>query len=244
MKNRYLSFSSDPNSWIEDQNLVFLGEWCKPYSSRSLWSSLESKTINYHWKDREKFSKDCRYLDSLYESYLDELSSFLNDYHKVAKDKEYWRLIIGIWLQDFIFIVFDKHSSLNKAFEEESITNGILNKYDQDTFIPSNLEDFLYKSTQNIWHEYVVYRILQATRLDKLDVSFSEGIFVSQEKQADTNFLKIKLLNLIESFYSKNTYFFYKSYLSTFNEILLNLKLGQFSLYKKNQIILMPPKLK
>lgn len=233
MKNRYLSFSSDPKSWTKDQNLVFLGEWCKPYSNRSIWSSLESKTVNYHWKDREKFSKDCSYLDSLYESYLDDLSTFLNDYHKVTKDKEYWRLIVGIWLQDFIFIVFDKYSSLNKAFEEESITNGILNKYDQDTFIPSNLEDFLYKSTQNIWHEYVVYRILQATRLDKLDVSFSEGICVSQEKQEDTNFLKIKLLNLIESFYSKNTYFFYKSYLSTFNEILLNLKLGQFSLYKK-----------
>ena len=51
--------------------------------------------------------------------------------------------------------IFDKYSSLKKAFDEEEITDVILKRYEHDTFVPNNLEDFLFKDNYDKYTETI-----------------------------------------------------------------------------------------
>ena len=54
------------------EEIVFLGEWCKRYSMKNLWSSREHRTIDYHWANRKKLAIDHAYLESLNEELIKE----------------------------------------------------------------------------------------------------------------------------------------------------------------------------
>ena len=41
---------SFPSSIKEE--VLFLGEWCKIYDRKKIWSKFNSQTMPYHWNDR------------------------------------------------------------------------------------------------------------------------------------------------------------------------------------------------
>ena len=55
--------------------VLFLGEWCKIYNRKDYWSKFNSKTLDYHWDDRDKLYSDYQYLTGIYEKYLLILSA-------------------------------------------------------------------------------------------------------------------------------------------------------------------------
>ena len=81
-----------------EDELIFVGEWCKDYDRKDEWSQRQHVVLPYHWADREKFADDHDYLQSVYERVLDALSIFLNDKHGLNKPKIFWRIIVGRWL--------------------------------------------------------------------------------------------------------------------------------------------------
>ena len=62
--------------------IVFLGEWCKKYSMKKIWKLRDYETFDYHWRDRKKFTKDHKYLETLNESLLQEITRQLNESHQ------------------------------------------------------------------------------------------------------------------------------------------------------------------
>ena len=75
MGARFLITTADERSWRTDRPVLFLGEWCKLYDRRHVWSNLDAKVVPYHWDDRAQFYRDCLYLNDLYEKEL-ELAGF------------------------------------------------------------------------------------------------------------------------------------------------------------------------
>ena len=75
---RYLITTADERTWPKDQPVLFLGEWCKRFSRKKNWSSLDSNTVTYHWDDRKQLQEDSLYLQDIYENLLEELSEYLN----------------------------------------------------------------------------------------------------------------------------------------------------------------------
>ena len=69
--------------WREDNNILFLGEWCKKYNEKASWNSKGDDTLPYHWDNKQKLSKDYGYLGDLYEAILSKLSFKLNEIHDV-----------------------------------------------------------------------------------------------------------------------------------------------------------------
>ena len=57
---RTLITTAKENTWPKDKNrpVLFLGEWCKLYKRKNLWEGMDSKTIKYHWDDRNKLKND------------------------------------------------------------------------------------------------------------------------------------------------------------------------------------------
>jgi putative transferase (TIGR04331 family) len=77
----FLVTTADERTWEKDDKILFLGEWCKLYSRKHIWSQLNYETLPYHWDDRNKFKKDSVYLERVYEKYLREISQKLSIIH-------------------------------------------------------------------------------------------------------------------------------------------------------------------
>ena len=71
-KNSYklLATTALESTWGSDEELLFLGEWCKKFSRKKFYKNRKYQTIDYHWSDREKLKDDNKYLEVLYEKIL------------------------------------------------------------------------------------------------------------------------------------------------------------------------------
>jgi len=98
-----------------NDEVVFLGEWCKRYTHKKEWKDKKYSVISYHWKDRFKLQKDYEYLFEFYEKLLSELCIQLNKIHGVKYTKRYWRIVIGPWLLIYLPVLWDRWESVNKA---------------------------------------------------------------------------------------------------------------------------------
>ena len=80
MVARTLVTTADKRTWSKDESepVLFLGEWCKRYSHKNLWESIDYEIVPYHWDDRKKLYKDYKYIENLYEKMLVNLSEKLN----------------------------------------------------------------------------------------------------------------------------------------------------------------------
>ena len=114
----FLATTGDCRYWGDSsQPTLFLGEWCKLLKSKNLWNQPQHKTMSYHWDDRNKFEADREYLGQLYEKYLLQCSSSLNTIHSINYSDKYWRILIGLWLREFIDALFDRYLSIESVIE-------------------------------------------------------------------------------------------------------------------------------
>jgi len=119
----FLVTTADRRFWKTDENILFLGEWCKLFGEREILSELDYKVLPYHWDDRQRFAADYRYLDAIYEKYLAAFAEGLNRVHGVNYTVRYWRIVIGIWLRAFIDALYDRYLSIKTAQESGLVTN-------------------------------------------------------------------------------------------------------------------------
>src|SRR5437899_12892452 len=107
--------TADPQFWRDDKPVLFLGEWCKLYSQKHLWQSMQSETLAYHWDDRTRFATDQIYLADVYERYLQALAARLNQIHEVTQSERFWRIVVGPWLRYFVEFLYDRYLSIVEA---------------------------------------------------------------------------------------------------------------------------------
>ena len=118
MKTKLLVTTALEKTWGIDEEIIFLGEWCKPFSKYNQWYKRKFKVPIYHWRDREKLKRDHEYLNEINEVFLDKLVIFLNRFHGVDRKKSYWRLIVGPWLLNYIPVLWDRWESLSSIRDE------------------------------------------------------------------------------------------------------------------------------
>lgn len=119
----FLVTTADRRFWKTDENILFLGEWCKLFGEREILSELDYDVLPYHWDDRKRFAADYKYLDATYEKYLASFAEGLNRVHGVDYSLRYWRIVIGIWLRAFIDAFYDRYLSIKTAQESGRVTN-------------------------------------------------------------------------------------------------------------------------
>ena len=84
--------------------------YTKNYSNKYLELPVFDKKFNLKkniifykkWNDHEKKLNDTKENLRLYNHFLDQLTIFLNNYHKRNYSKKYWSIVLGQWLYRFI----------------------------------------------------------------------------------------------------------------------------------------------
>ena len=100
-----------------DEKVLFLGEWCKDYHSKSIWGNRNYILVDTYLKDIEKLNRDHEYLEGFYEHMLQSLSNTLNEYHNTNYPLRYWRIVLGHWLSSYISAVWNRWESLRIVFD-------------------------------------------------------------------------------------------------------------------------------
>lgn len=115
---RLLVTTSSEESWGTSEQIVFATEAVKLYERRHIWSTRDSRTVPFHWDDRDKLRRDYAYLESLNRSLVRSLAAALNEFHQVEQSVRYWKMLLEPWLASYLGTMFDRWECMRLAFEE------------------------------------------------------------------------------------------------------------------------------
>ncbi len=218
-----------------NDEVVFLGEWCKRYTHKKEWKDKKYSVISYHWKDRDKLQKDYEYLFEFYEKLLSELCIQLNKTHGVKHTKRYWRIVIGPWLLIYLPVLWDRWESVNKAcntkekfitFVPDAVINReVANDYQSALKLMSNNDSwnyllycsiFKYKKKSNITLIKKIFKPLKNEDI-KVDIGKMSTIYLVAKA---TDYLLSKLCS---SYNSK--FVLYKAQMPLFSLVMIFIRL-------------------
>jgi putative transferase (TIGR04331 family) len=206
---------------ISKSNLKYLilGNWCLNYKDNRY---KNKKILNYHWNDRKKLQVDFLKINELYEKALDDLSIFLNEFHNIKYSKKFWRIVIGLWLNYFIEVIFDRFEMLKVAtnYSDSIFINNYI--YDEPSYIPNNMSQFMSFVTSDNWNEYIYSKIIKKRFSKKIKFIFTKekkNNFLKEVKKQDISIKKQIYTIFLKylSIFKKNNYYFKNTYLSNYN---------------------------
>jgi putative transferase (TIGR04331 family) len=160
----FLITTADERSWEIQGKILFLGEWCKLFEKRAIWSKLDYEVLPYHWDDPQRLHSDHLYLNDLYEKYLVDISKSLNEIHSVHHSVRYWRIIVGLWLLGFIHALYDRYQSIITAGEYGKVKNTFIIESDRTRYVPQDFGVFSKWVTESDGYNFYLYsRIIEQT---------------------------------------------------------------------------------
>ena len=169
--SKYLVTTALEETWPDkNKEILFLGEWCKLYDRRNIWSKLTHKVAPYHWDDRDKLYKDYIYLDQLYETLLEEFTNGLNNFHNIDKSKRYWEILIGYWLGWFIHIIFDRWSMLKYVIDRYKNLSCKISHFESNKIIHKDSKEFCNEVIHDDWNQYLYSFIIMNEFKDKINI--------------------------------------------------------------------------
>jgi putative transferase (TIGR04331 family) len=148
-------------TWGTAEHLVFLGDWCKPYERRHVWSQRDHETVPFHWDDRQKLKDDYDRLESLHHSLLGHVASALNAWHQVNHSVRYWQVLVDPWLLAYLGVVFDRWESLHVAFEQHGQLETIAFDETVPKSPPFSYAEFLTEALSDRWNHSLCQRIIE-----------------------------------------------------------------------------------
>ncbi len=231
--------------WNKDEPILFLGEWCRIYSQKHVWSKLKHQVLPYYAFKREVLFDDYKYSLNVYERLLVQLSQALNKSHQTNHSVRYWRIVLGPWLLTFIQVFLDRYRSICIAAESGKVTNTWITVDFLDDLIPPDYPEFRRRFVgEDQYNHYLCSQIIRSVEKipweEKKDTDFSllglEANQTSLKKQ-----LKRSIFRLIEMWPrfvpdSLQTIFLIDSYFKPIDLIRLQLSVGMMPvLYRSRE---------
>ncbi len=236
----FLATTANQKYWETDKKILFLGEWCKVYSEKHIWSNLDHETLPSNWGKYHEWDSHRIYVEEIYEKYLKVLASNLNNCHNEDHSLKYWRVIIGPWLIKFIIVIYDRYLSIKSAIDSHKVTSTWIPYPKPEQWVPVGTYDFLELSVGNDnFNLYLYGRLI--VKLGKIpfkfieDESFFNPLFSGKNIRSDIASSPLKKIkhDLVAEIIKIVPDRFYKivfcsSGLSKWNELKLMISLGQF----------------
>ena len=138
----FLVTTADQRFWKTDEKILFLGEWCRLYEQKAVWSELNHEVLPWHWYDQAKLIRDTRYIQELQNKILLILTPKLNELHGVDHSSRYWRITLGTWLFYITAVFFDRFASVRNAIESQRASHTWIPLQDITNYIPKDFVEF------------------------------------------------------------------------------------------------------
>ena len=147
-------------TWGTNEEIVFLGEWCKIYGKEHQWKNRNTSVIEYHWTDRIKAFNDFQYIKKFYNSLINELTIEFNQQYKIKYTAKEYSIIFGYWLIQFIVVVFDRWNSIKYALKNYHSLETIIFDFNKHNFIPSDTSEAIDFFMNDNWNHVLILKLL------------------------------------------------------------------------------------
>ncbi|APJ04573.1 LIC12162 family transferase [Silvanigrella aquatica] len=147
--------------WDAKKDILFLGEYCKHYSRKEYWQTLNFSTFHTIWSDSSKKKIYANYLNSIQEKTIEYLVEKLNEVHGTKFSKRYWRILLTPFLMHYIPNFFDKYIHILevKKMFPHNLSTIILS---EESFFDINLaEEFISEMVKDEWNLQITSQIIQ-----------------------------------------------------------------------------------
>ncbi len=223
-------------TWGENEDIVFLGEWCKEYFKKTEWTAREHVVIPYHWKNQKKFGEDYDYLNNLYEYMLSEVSLRLNSIHKVNYSLQYWRIIVGPWLLTYIPAIWDRWENIILLSDLNMKLKTVIPRSSKFRVVPCDYNAAVnLVSNSNEWNYLIYCDILKVQNISTIELIKKNVFFKTRVPNVNKKIKSLtqvfaELFDLVaRKIWISDSYniLIYNGYFSIINLIKLNIKLKQ-----------------
>ena len=156
----FLITTADERTWKNDEDIIFLGEWCKLYSRKHVWSELNYKVMDYPWDRPGAIKEGHDVCERILESLIVKLTDYFNEIHEVKFSKRYWRIIIGPWLVYYISALYDRYICLRIAFEKYPDLNTLCLS-EKSYITPIDYSNFKLLSTSDLYNLQLYSQLIE-----------------------------------------------------------------------------------
>lgn len=155
----FLATTALSEFWDKDQELLFLGQWCRRHERREDWEGLRSGMLANPWEEPGAVDRGVADISALHEALLGFLSAFLDEAHGIRHEPRYWRILLGPWLLGFTAAIVDHCLHLDRAYAAHpGLETWILDPKDRAT--PLDTADFAARLNTDLFQLQLYCEIL------------------------------------------------------------------------------------
>ena len=188
---------------------------------------------------------ECRRIEKIL---LTELTKVLNNTHQTAYSERFWKILIGHWLRTYIETGLNRIKTIEYCIGKYEISGSTFIELSKGKLIPKNFESMFTLLESDSWNSTFDLQILRLIKdLNfKIDVDSSQlenlkHIESNLEKKSEIEPPKKRIFNYIKlslkHFKKNNDALIINTYLPKFEEIKLNLRLGQLPKFWESESI-------
>jgi putative transferase (TIGR04331 family) len=155
----FLATTALEEFWDTSKSILFLGEWCRLYSRKSIWSKFDAEVLASPYQ-QGKLTEAQTYTVELYEKLLPKIANWLDHIHNTRHSLRYWRIVVGPFLFWYIQTLYDRFLHLKAAYSLHPSLDTI--GLDSSSYItPVNSKEFVELSLESdAWNHQLYTQIL------------------------------------------------------------------------------------
>jgi len=114
---RYLITTADERTWKFDRPSIFLGEWCRNYDRKHIWSKMDFVVAKPYGLGQFQRDKDYAQARLLEDQLFPVLCDVLNQHHGTQHGSRFWRIILGGWLRVYIHVIYNRSKTIEQCLQ-------------------------------------------------------------------------------------------------------------------------------
>ena len=140
------------------------------YGCADIQSNIIEKNLifDHPWRNPKNYKRDSARIKKIYNILLKQITSILNNYHNIFRDKRFWSIYIGTWLHTFLVAYYEKYILIKKLKKYKNKITVQVFETKTKKQIPSDFLSFLNDHLNSFeWHDYLFSEILTKQNLSK-----------------------------------------------------------------------------
>jgi putative transferase (TIGR04331 family) len=223
-------------TWGKDEEIIFLGEWCRVYGRRNVWGDRDHSVTKFHWDDRLKLATDEAALKLLKEKLLVVLAMQLNKLHSIDKSIEYWRVVLSPWLVSYVAVIWDRWENIRITLDKNSNLNTYALSGEFMPNPPKDYSSYIEMILTDRWNHYLFLDIIGKLGDGRVSIirNTCDSPFDRDNKEIifpkylnGLKWLLIKLIDRLSVVFSRrNSFLFINPYFPVKKQLELLVRLG------------------
>lgn len=171
MKNYHLITTADERSWVFDRPVLFLGEWCRRYDRKHIWSNMDALVAHPYGITAVQKTHDLNYLNLLFDQLIIELTQVLNAFHQTQYSARYWTIVIGHWLRRYLLVSYNRYQTVKQAFINYPISGTTVFNREHYSLATVDSSEFVWACNNDQWNHVLYSMILEERGCERFPVN-------------------------------------------------------------------------